>query len=148
MKTIDHKYNEPGTLDKNTAYQDNEAFVRLLSLFNDDFDSSNGGDVIVHDVMMMSPVENSSASMYWYEELLFRSDTSMGPCSSDGLYNMTCNSNLTELAADGQIGTPYSMWQVHRLLKLLHCVQGLLSLPGLVSDPKYFRSLAANIELK
>lgn len=82
------------------------AFIRLLSLFNQNFGILSGDND--DDV---ATVENSSVSSFWYDELYADDTSSSGPCS---VFNTSCN-NLT---GESDTYGSYSTWQVSKRFRI------------------------------
>ena len=100
--TSSYKYDEPQAAVRDnsmTGASDDGAFIRLLSLFNQNFGILSGDND--DDV---AAVENSSISSFWYDEL-YVDETSSGPCS---VFNTSCGNLTGEPDTDGS----YSTWQV------------------------------------
>jgi hypothetical protein len=103
--TSSYKYQEPPEAphDKTmTGVGGDGAFIRLLSLYNANFGSlASGTD---ED---MTPVDNSSMSPFWYDDLMME-DSSSGPCN---VFNTTCG-NLTDFGESPS--ESYAVWQVSK----------------------------------
>jgi uncharacterized protein with WD repeat len=103
--TSSYKYQEPPEASHDRSAMGagvggDGAFIRLLSLFNENFGSLTG-----ETDADITPAENGSMSPFWYDDMLME-DTSSGPCN---VFNATC-SNLTD---DFFVPSEsYPIWQV------------------------------------